>query len=101
MRGNQQYVNGLIEMTPDDKATIQAATTQLLKELSQHPDALYQRTRSRFDKLNASLTEWGGKHQASATLKALKAQAASLCTRIPATEAESRKSCDGFLNAAA
>lgn len=96
-----EYVSGLIEMSPDDKATIQTAATQLLKELSQHPDALYQRTRSRFDKLNASLTEWGGKHQGAATLKALRAQATSLCTRIPASEGESRKSCDGFLNTAA
>ncbi len=96
-----EYVNGLIEMTPNDKAAIQSATSQLLRELAQHPDALYQRTQSRFDKLGASLTEWGSKHQGTATLKALKAQASSLCTRIPAAEAESRKSCDSFLTATA
>jgi protein disulfide-isomerase len=94
-----EYINGLIEMTPDDKVTIQAAAAQMLKELGQHPDALYQRTRIRFDKLSTHLTEWSQKHQGNATLKVLRAQAAPMCTHIPTTEADSRKSCESFLSA--
>lgn len=95
------YVRGLVEMKPDDRATIAQATTQLLKELDAHPDALHQRTRARFDKLGKQLADWGRQHDGGATLKTLRAQIAPLCTRLPASDADARRSCDGFLASAA
>ena len=92
------YIHGLIEMAPDDQQTIQAITTQVLHELSEHPDALYQRTRMRFAKLGTQLGDWGHAHAAAATLKSLHAAAVPVCAKVPASDPDAQRSCQDFLS---
>ena len=90
------YLMGLIEMTPDDTARIQATALQVLNELDTSPDALYQRTRMRLDKLNEKLLEWGQEGERREVIMALRAQVDRICAEMPEGD-ESRARCETFL----
>ncbi|MGB2466357.1 MAG: hypothetical protein ACPH96_06755, partial [Porticoccaceae bacterium] len=52
------YLVNLIELTPQDIASIELASTQVLEELSGQNNGFYQRTATRIGQLDAKLAAW-------------------------------------------
>lgn len=92
------YVQGLIRLTPRDKAAIEAATAQVIGELADQPDSYHQRTRQRFDTLDKALSDWSRQNDGAATLARLRGQIAGACAAQ--ADAEARAACQGWLSAA-
>lgn len=90
------YLMGLIEMTPDDTVSIQATALQVIDELNASPDAFYQRTRMRLEKLNERLLEWGQEGERREVISTLRAHVGRICAEMPEGD-ESRERCEGFL----
>ncbi|MFO1406238.1 MAG: thioredoxin family protein [Steroidobacteraceae bacterium] len=91
------YLVGLLEMTPDDTATIERTGLAVLGELDGAPDAFYQRTRIRLDELNSKLLEWGAGGERAAVVTRLRARTAQICAALPEGDA-GRTNCQRFLN---
>ncbi|PPT50159.1 thioredoxin family protein [Xanthomonas arboricola] len=75
------YVDGLIRLSPDDTAGIEAAATQVIGELAGQPDGYRQRTRQRFATLGATLKTWSKQHrqEGNAVLTRLQQKMQSSC----------------------
>ncbi|MCG2842097.1 thioredoxin family protein [Sandaracinobacter sp. RS1-74] len=74
------YVEGLLRLTPDDKAGIETAAAQVLGELAGQPDSYHQRTRQRLEGLGKSLNAWSASHDGAQTLEKLRLRTAEVCT---------------------
>lgn len=90
------YLIGLLELTPDDTATIEKAGLQVLGELDDSPDAFYQRTRMRLDELSRVLLEWGATGDRAKVVETLRARAGAICRGMPEGD-EGRGNCERFL----
>jgi thiol-disulfide isomerase/thioredoxin len=91
------YLVGLLEMTPDDTATIERTGLAVLGELDGSPDAFYQRTRIRLDELNGKLLDWGREGERAAVVAKLRARTEQICAGLPEGDA-GRANCERFLN---
>lgn len=80
------YVNGIIELAPQDNARLEKATQSILGELSEMQNVFYERNRRSLEKLATRLNSWNkdGQHQAS--LRKTQAQLQSLCGKLPAKD---------------
>ena len=94
------YLVGLLEMTPDDTATIERTGLAVLGELDGSPDAFYQRTRIRLDELNGKLLDWGKDGERAAVVAKLRERTVQICAGLPEGDA-GRANCERFLNPAA
>ncbi|MDX1516348.1 MAG: thioredoxin family protein [Woeseiaceae bacterium] len=91
------YLTGLIEMRPEDADAIRNTTVALITEL-QSGGGFYQRPKAQLARLESALEEWGGTHDARATLESIRAEVVTVCARDP--EPVSRATCESFLDAA-
>ncbi|MGC4010496.1 MAG: thioredoxin family protein [Pseudomonas sp.] len=66
------YVDGLLRLSPDDKAGIEQAAEQVIGELTRQPEGYHQRTRQRFDTLGKSLQAWSRSHRGGDVLARLR-----------------------------
>lgn len=92
------YVQGLIELQPQDAATIEAATAQLLDEVAAAPGGYYQRTRIRLAELDRHLRDWGRTQHQQAVLSRLHVRLQPVCAKLE-QNSEARDSCTRFLAA--
>lgn len=85
------YVVGLIRLTPDDSAGIEAAATQVIGELAGEPDGYRQRSRQHFDHLASSLKTWSKQHhqEGSAMLGRLRQKMKASCDSKQTSECSS------------
>ncbi len=90
------YLVGLLEMTPEDTASIERAGLAVLGELDGAPDAFYQRTRLRLEQLDSKLLEWGRQGEAARVVETLRARTAEICRKLPAND-PGRQNCEKFL----
>jgi protein disulfide-isomerase len=81
----KHYVDGLLRLTPTDKARVQSATLQVLGELD-GPDRIHQRTRVSLEKLSKSLRTWGKQPGHADALAAINAHWRDICSRVPASD---------------
>ncbi|HEY0334702.1 MAG TPA: thioredoxin family protein [Stenotrophomonas sp.] len=81
------YIEGLVRLAPDDAATIEQATDQVIANLDAQPESYHQRTRQRFERLGKTLTEWSRTHQGAQTLVRLQARMLESCARGQSVEA--------------
>jgi thioredoxin-related protein len=90
------YLEGLVEMAPQDGARIESVGLAVLGELGKDKDGIYQRNRIRLGRLDEALSGWnkGGKH--SGVITALRARLHEICAPVAAGDA-ARKTCDQFL----
>jgi thiol-disulfide isomerase/thioredoxin len=94
------YLVGLLEMTPEDSKTIEKTGLQLLGELDGAPDAFYQRTRMRLEKLSARLLDWGKTGERAKVIDTLRDRAAEICRGMPEGD-PGRGNCESFLKPSA
>ena len=73
------YVEGLLRLTPGDKAGIEKAAAQVIGELSTQPEGYRQRTRQRLEGLGEALAKWSSSHDGAATLQRLQAKTDEAC----------------------
>ncbi|MBI3230191.1 MAG: thioredoxin family protein [Burkholderiales bacterium] len=93
------YIGGLLDLAPQDEARIGKVVANVLQELSNTPDAFYDRNRSALERTGRKLTNWNldGKHQK--TFSAVQAQLDDLCNKLPKNDAE-RATCKAILTPA-
>lgn len=94
------YVRGLIRMRPEDEAAVRDAAIEVLGEL-EGPDRIHTRARTRLERLDASLREWGKDGEHADALAAIRERMDRICAAVPAGDAEAGRSCRGFLAPAA
>jgi thiol-disulfide isomerase/thioredoxin len=95
----RDYVVGLIRMTPEDAATIQAQTVSLFEELQRSDGMFYHRTARIMTRLEEQLLEWNANGDYDAQLRAIRATVNGMCSAIQ-NEDSSRERCEAFLAAA-
>ncbi len=88
------YVEGLVRLTPQDVAGIEAATAQVAGELGTQPEGYHQRTRQRFERLGKTLAEWSRTHGGAQTLSRLQARVRAVCGENPVA---GKNDCDNWL----
>jgi protein disulfide-isomerase len=93
------YLVGLLEMQPEDVATIETAGLAVLGELDGVPDAFHQRTSMRLGQLSGKLLEWGGDGgDRAAVVERLRSRVGGICKGLPAND-PGRRNCEAFLAA--
>ena len=85
------YLTGLLEMTPEDTATIKDTAVSLVTELLQNTGGFYQRPKWQLQRIEARLLEWGG--ESADALAAIRQSVQSACEALP----ENDTTCDTFL----
>ena len=70
----------------------------MVDELIAAPEAFYQRTRVRMQRLDAALRAWSAAHGGGETLERLHARLAPMCGSLP-EGSPSREVCAGFARA--
>ncbi len=88
-----RYVNGLLRLSPEDAAAIEATTSQLIQAVAGQSDEYRERIRERLDKLGAALKACSKQHpqQGDQMLKRLRRQAQDHCDNKAA------QACDKWL----
>jgi thiol-disulfide isomerase/thioredoxin len=94
------YLLGLIEMTPENSKAIEKVGLEVLGELDDSPDAFYQRTRLRLEKLSTKLLDWGSTGDRTKVIESLRNRAGEICRGMPEGD-KGRSSCESFLKPAA
>jgi len=89
------YLNALIRMAPQDETRIRQAALDVLGELD-GPDRLYERTRTRLEKLDTNLRKWNEAGAHAGTVTAIRQRMDDICAKIPVDDA-AREACNGFL----
>ncbi len=91
------YLVGLLEMAPEDVATIEAVTVSLISEV-QAGGGLYNRPKAQLERLEGRLRTWSEEYGGPPALASIRSAVAALCGKDP--EAASRAACESFLDAA-
>ncbi len=91
------YLEGLIDMTPEDVEGIQSVTVALVEE-ALAGGGFYQRPRQQLQRLGVRLRAWSASADAPAALENIRNSVAALCRRD--TAGSSRETCESFLDAA-
>ena len=89
------YLNGLIEMAPDDTALIRDTTVGLVRDL-QNSSGLYQRPKAQLGRLEKKLLTWSEDNGHADSLSEIRAAVRQVCATAKRQD-ESRKTCDAFL----
>jgi thioredoxin-related protein len=90
------YVNGMIELAPQDEARIQKIAQQVLTEVATTENAFFERNRTAMERMSKKIGDWNkeGKHQA--TVQKLRSQLDGICSKLPANDSQ-RTSCLALL----
>lgn len=91
------YLNGLLEMSPKDVATIESVTVALVDEVLAS-GGFYQRPKLQLERLGEKLREWSESNDAEPALENIRDAVAAACGRD--AESASRAACESFLEAA-
>jgi len=89
------YLNGLLEMTPDDTQLIHDTTVGLVEEL-QNSGGLYQRPKAQLGRLEGFLVKWSEENDHAAELAEIRNSVMTICASASHQD-ESRATCDAFL----
>jgi len=92
------YINGLIEMVPEDAARIHRTTIDVIREL-EAASGIHQRPKAQLARLESKLTEWSKSQKIEGTLQDIRSDVLVVCARLPAEEA-SQNTCRAFLESA-
>lgn len=90
------YVNAVIELTPQDEARIEAAAARLLNEAAAQHDALYERSGRSLQKMGTALVGWNKDGSHSAAMQRLQQQIDAMCGALDAADPK-RTTCTALL----
>ncbi|HVK80382.1 MAG TPA: thioredoxin family protein [Verrucomicrobiae bacterium] len=90
------YAVGVTRLAPEDKAQVEAASLAIINELAASRSGYHQRTRGRFERLEAALVEWSAAHDGATVLTRLHARMSEVCAPAQ-TEAEAQSACSAWL----
>jgi hypothetical protein len=91
-----RYVDALIELAPQDVVRVERAAGSVIGELEPVPDTFYERNLRGLHRMGARLSAWGRERAHAQALAQIRAQMASVCTKLPAKD-PARARCDGAL----
>lgn len=93
------YLNGLLDLAPQDETRIGKVAKSILQELGSTPDAFYDRNRNVLERSGRKLVSWNldGKHQQ--VFAKVQEQLDDICKTVPKNDAE-RSACKGILQPA-
>jgi len=91
------YVNGLINLTPENRDAIETTSAALIDQVAASPNGYYQRTRARFAKLETSLKKWAPEHQADDVLARLHGRMMPVCATMPDRDGTAKTNCQAWL----
>jgi thiol-disulfide isomerase/thioredoxin len=90
------YLNGLLELAPEDEKRIEATANTLFTELGATQNAFYERNRASLERLAKKLAQWNGDNKHAASLKRMNAQLGNVCARLPGNDAQ-KAACDDIM----
>ncbi|NEX60529.1 thioredoxin family protein [Noviherbaspirillum galbum] len=90
------YLNGLLDLAPNDESRIEATAGTLFTELAATPNAFYERNRASLEKLGKKLAKWNGGNGHGASLQRMTAQLAGICDKLPGNDGQ-KAACDGIM----
>ncbi len=93
------YFSALVELAPQDAATIERVAGQLFTEAGKDPAAFHERSARSLQRVGAKLADWNRDGRHDAVLARLKATLAPVCGRLDAADAQ-RATCDALLKSA-
>jgi thiol-disulfide isomerase/thioredoxin len=93
------YLNGLLDLAPDDEKRIEATASTLFAELGATQNAFYERNRTSLERLGKKLAQWNSDNRHAASLKRMTAQLGTVCAKLPGDDAQ-KPACDGIMNSA-
>jgi hypothetical protein len=93
------YLNGLLDLAPDDEKRIEATASTLFTELGATQNAFYERNRASLERLGKKLAQWNTDNKHAASLKRMTAQLGNVCARLPGDDAQ-KPACDGIMQSA-
>lgn len=98
LQWGSSYLSALVDLAPQDAATIEKVAAQVFQEAAQQQGAFYERSARSLQKVGKQLDSWnaGGQHQA--VLQRLRSQLAPVCGKLPAADGQ-KATCDGLLKA--
>lgn len=89
------YLNGLLQMAPDNMQGIRDTTVALIKEL-QESGGFYQRPKAQLGRLEKRLLAWSEEHGGAATIDEIRISVRAVCAAVPGNE-DSLSTCESFL----
>lgn len=93
------YATGVARLTPRDAVGVERAASAVIDELATSPNSFHQRTRARFDRLQAALVEWAAANNGGDVVQRLHARMSDVCSRTQ-TELSAREACAAWLGTA-
>lgn len=90
------YVGALVELAPQDEATIEKVAGQVFAEAGAQNGAFYERSARALQKVGGQLVTWNAQGRHAAALGRLRAQLSPVCARQPAADGQ-KATCDGLL----
>jgi thioredoxin-related protein len=91
------YVRAMIDLSPDDDATIVATADQILKDVGGMQNAFYERNLHGLEKMQTALVKWDANHHHDASLAHLHATLSGVCNALPASDAQ-HATCESVLS---
>ncbi|MFC5472955.1 thioredoxin family protein [Paraherbaspirillum soli] len=91
------YLNGLLELAPQDDARIEQVAHSVLQELGMTQNAFYERNRSVLEKLGHKLADWNANGSHDAALRRIQSQLDGVCAKLPVGDPQ-RATCQGLLS---
>ncbi len=96
------YLAALVDLAPQDAATIEKVSRQIFEEAATQSDAFYERSGRSLQRVSDKLLSWADTAtdpQAEAVLAKLQKQVEGICNKMPAADA-SRNACQKLLKPA-
>jgi len=93
------YLNGLLELSPEDEKRIEQAANSVFSELGKTQNAFYERNRASLERLSRKLAQWNAMGEHDAALKRMSDQLAGVCAKLPAKDPQ-RDTCKQVVDTA-
>jgi hypothetical protein len=92
------YLNGLLDLAPDDEKRIEQVTRSVYGELAGMQNAFFERNRAYLEKLSRKLAQWNVMGDHDGAIKRMSEQLSGICGKLPANDPQ-RATCRGMVAA--
>lgn len=99
LRWGVSYLNGVMELAPQDEARVEAVAGKVLTELAGVSNAFYGSNRAALQRWATRTAKWNKDGAHDVAVKQVLTQFAGVCSKLPADN-EQRATCDGLIKTA-